>query len=229
MLELARNEEKHLQHGWFVVRNRTPAEVEANVEAQERDKREDKFFASSPWNTLPHSRRGVQALKRFLTDLMCTHIQKGFPSMCQTIQARLISALSQLEALGEPRESIEKKRAYLSKVAQKFHDQASAALNGHYGAFKHEGMKLRKDIRDANDRFMQEIKRSGHLVPFSELPSIPDMTVEADGVPYGDPGPADVVGSQTHFRSQASETDGDRGELDGFSSSESEDVQTGKV
>ncbi|KAL8823924.1 MAG: hypothetical protein Q9191_005437 [Dirinaria sp. TL-2023a] len=179
VMRLAQNQEKHFNHGWFVVRNRTPAEAEANIEGHDRDKREEDFFGKLPWNTLPKSRRGVQALKKYLTDLLCTRIQMGFPLMRQTIQARRLSAASQLEALGESRESIEQKRAYLSRIAQSFHSQASAALHGRYGAIKSESMKLRKVIRDANDGFMQDIKKNGHMVPFADLPHIPD-TAEAN-------------------------------------------------
>ena len=42
-------------------------------------------------------------------------------------------------------------------------------------------MKLRKAVRDANDKFMHEIKTDGHLVPFSELPSVEGMMSEVKG------------------------------------------------
>ena len=161
------------------MRNRTPAEVEANIEGHDRDKREEDFFDKLPWNTLPKSRRGAQALRKYLTDLLCTRIQLIFPLMRKTIQERRLSAASQLKTLGEPRDSIEQKRAYLSRIAQSFHSQASASLHGHYGGIKLENMKLRKTIRDANDGFVQEIKKSGHLVPFADLPHIPRMRTEA--------------------------------------------------
>lgn len=181
VLQLAQNQEKHFNHGWFVVRNRTPDEVEVNLEGYDRDKREEDFFNKLPWNALPKSRRGVQALRKYLTDLLCTRIQMGFPSMRQTIQARRLSAASQLEVLGESRETIEQKRAYLLRIAQSFHSQALSALNGRYGSIKSENMKLRKAIRDANDVFMQEMKKNGHLVPFADLPHIPDTMTDVNG------------------------------------------------
>ena len=181
VLERAQNEEKHLRHGWFVVRNRTPAEVEANVDSQDRERREESFFEQLPWNTLPKLRRGVQALKKYLADLLCTRIQMGFPLMLETLQSRRLLTTSKLEALGQPRVSIEHKTAYLSTIAHNFHLQASAALHGRYGAIKNEKLKLRKAVRDANDKFMQEIKANGHLVPFSELPSVEGMMSEVKG------------------------------------------------
>ena len=204
-----------------MVRNRTPAEVEANTEPHDRDQREESFFEKLPWNTLPKSRRGVQALKKYLADLLCTRIQMGFPSMLETIQSRRFLAASQLEALGQTRESIEQKRAYLSKIAQNFHSQALAALHGRYGAIKEDNMKLRKAIRDANDVFMQDIKNNGHLVPFSELPSLSRTTIEANGLPGNTHAPnAAAFGSNTqNIEKEASENLEESG---ASSSSESE-------
>lgn len=180
VLKLAQNQEKHLDHGWFVIRNRTPAEVECNIEAHERDKREQAFFSSMPWNTLPKTRRGVQALKKFLADLLCTHIQMGFPVMLDTIQSRRSVAASQLAALGQPRQTLQQKRDYLAKIAESFRSQASAALDGRYGTIKNDKMKLRKVIRDANDSFMKEMKVNGHLMPFSEIPKVADTAMEVN-------------------------------------------------
>lgn len=177
---MGQNLEKHFDHGWFVIRNRTPAEVECNIEAHERDKREQAFFSNMPWNSLPKTRRGVQALKKYLADLLCTHIQMGFPLMLDTIQSRRSVAASDLAALGQPRQTLQQKRDYLSKIAESFHSQASAALDGRYGIIKNDKMKLRKEIRDANDAFMREMKVNGHLMPFSEIPKIADITTDAN-------------------------------------------------
>lgn len=173
ILELAQNREKSLQHGWFVVRNRTPVEVEANIAGHDREKREDNFFEGLPWNTLSRSRRGVQALKKYLADLLCTQIQRSFPVMFATLQSRRANVALELQCLGQPRDKIEQKRIYLSGIADQFHSKAKAALEGKYGTMKSDDMKLRKIIRDRNDTFMQKMRTDGHLVPFAELPTIP--------------------------------------------------------
>lgn len=182
VLKLAQNQEKYLRHGWFVVRNRTPAEAECGIVAHERDVREQGFFNNLPWNILPKSRRGVQALKKFLADLLCARIQMGFPSMLETIQSRRSEAASELDALGTPRKSLSQKRDYIAEIARKFNKEASLTLDGRYGSLKNDKLKLRREIRDANDVFMREIKLNGHLIPFSEIPYVADTALESNGL-----------------------------------------------
>lgn len=152
--------------------------MEANLDAEERGIREESFFNNLPWNILPRTRRGVQALKKYLADLLCSRIQLGFPTMLEAIQHRRFQATKQLESLGQSRESIEQKRAYLSRVAQCYHTQALAALNGRYGSLQEDSMKLRKAIRDANDAFGHEMKKNGHLVPFADIPTPPGIAID---------------------------------------------------
>ena len=210
-----------------MVRNRTPSEVEANIEAHDRDQREEEFFEKLPWNTLPQSRRGVQALRKYLTDLLCARIQMGFPMMLQTLKARRISVASQLQALGEPRDSIERKRAYLSSVAQSFHSQAFAALHGRYGDIKTEDIKLRKAIRDANDLFMEDIKSNGHLVPFAEIASVVEMkkenTIARNGFRSADARANSALGTPV------TETNGILEDFEESASSETEELRPVKV
>jgi len=212
-----------------VIRNRTPAEVEGNLEAHERDKREQAFFSNLPWNALPKTRRGVQALKKYLADLLCTRIQMGFPLMLDTIQSRRSVAASQLDALGQPRQTLQQKRDYLSKIAESFHSQASAALDGRYGIIKNDKMKIRKEIRDANDAFMREMKINGHLMPFSKIPQVSDTTTDASN-PVSSTLEPTATGSSSRsqqFNQEAHEPAGMYGEN---SSSESElEVRSSKV
>jgi len=212
-----------------VIRNRTPAEVECNIEAHERDKREQNFFNNVPWNTLPKTRRGVQALKKYLADLLCTRIQMGFPLMLDTIQARRSVAASQLEALGQPRQTLQQKRDYLSKIAEIFHSQASAALDGRYGIIKSDKMKLRKEIRDANDAFMREMKVNGHLMPFSEIPMVADNSTDANdpGRSTLEPTAAGPTSRSQHFDHEAHEPAGMYAE--NYSSESERDIRSSKV
>lgn len=167
-MDLARNNEKHFRHGWFVVRNRTPSEAEASLEPIQRNLREKKFFESAPWNALPSHRRGTQALKKYLADLLCSRIQETFPVMLLIIGNRIRSTQSQLNSLGEPRDGIERKRVYLIKLAQDFHSLASLALRGRYDSKTPDNVKLRRMVREANDAFVNDMKINGHTVPFIE-------------------------------------------------------------
>ncbi|KAL8966859.1 MAG: hypothetical protein Q9183_003183 [Haloplaca sp. 2 TL-2023] len=173
ILSLAQNEEKHLNHGWFVVRNRTPVEIESGISPWERHDREKSFFDSIPWTKLPESRRGTQALKQYLADLLCGRIQEMFPSILATIQGRHAQTLRELSELGHSRNTIEEKRVYLTDIAQQYHQDSSHALSGRYHGLSHDNLKLRRYIREANDAFASEMVQKGHCVPFQTVPHGP--------------------------------------------------------
>ncbi|KAI4136224.1 MAG: hypothetical protein LQ341_005770 [Variospora aurantia] len=166
ILALAQNEEKHLNHGWFVVRNRTPPELESNISSLERQRREEAFFDEGPWNRLSQARRGTQALKRYLADLLCSRIQETFPTILATVQGRQEMAAAQLNKLGPSRGTTEEKRVYLTELAQQLYDLTSQAVRGRYHALGDESLKLRRFVREANDAFASKMIHHGYSVPF---------------------------------------------------------------
>lgn len=168
-MDLARNTEKHFRHGWFVVRNRTPSEAETSLEPIERHFREKTFFENAPWTELPIHRRGTQALKTFLAELLCTRIQEKFPAMLHELSDRIQLTRSRLESLGESRDATHKKRMYLTKLAQNFNQLASQALRGRYDSKTADNVKLRRMVREADDAFAKDMKVNGHTVAFVDL------------------------------------------------------------
>ena len=167
-MDLARNTEKYFRHGWFVVRNRTPSEVKEAVKPLERHVRETKFFNSAPWNTLPSERRGTQALKKYLAELLSNRTLDSFPTMLTTLRDRIKSTTLRLEGLGSARGTLEEKRAFLTKIAHDFNSLALQALRGRYDLLAASNLKLRRSVREVNDSFSLTMKTSGHSVPFVE-------------------------------------------------------------
>ncbi|KAL8719774.1 MAG: hypothetical protein Q9225_003262 [Loekoesia sp. 1 TL-2023] len=188
-LALAQNEEKHLTHGWFVVRNRTLAELNANISSFERSSRETTFFDSDPWNRLPESRRGTHALKQYLADQLCRRIREIFPSILVTVRDREVSTKHQLDRLGPARKSLEEKRTYLTDLAQQLHSLNSQALGGRYHGLNKESLKLRRLVREANDTFTTKMIVHGHCVPFQDIPVSRDAKDEKnnDKAAFGSP------------------------------------------
>lgn len=105
----AKNKERHLHHGWFVVRNRTPSEIEEGIGPMEHSSREQEFFSRKPWYQLPKERRGTEALKKYLAELLCDRIEKVFPTILSDIRTRRNRTAVELEALGVARTSVEQK------------------------------------------------------------------------------------------------------------------------
>ncbi|KAL8842276.1 MAG: hypothetical protein Q9170_000602 [Blastenia crenularia] len=169
VLSLAENQEKHLDHGWFVVRNRTPTEVQMDITAIERHNREKTCFDLEPWNRLSENRRGTQALKYYLANLLCRRIQEGFPSILATIRSHQTMTLHELDRLGSSRKSTEDKRTYLAELAQQLHNLNDDALKGRYYGLQNGSLKLRRMIREANDAFSLRMIHNGHRVPFQDV------------------------------------------------------------
>lgn len=71
MLRIAKNEIEKLNHGWFVVKNRSAQEIKEGVTITGRHQREKTFFATvALWTELDRNRGGIQALKTFLGGLL---------------------------------------------------------------------------------------------------------------------------------------------------------------
>ncbi|KAI4092024.1 MAG: hypothetical protein LQ344_003678 [Seirophora lacunosa] len=166
ILALAQNEEKHLNHGWFVVRNRTSEESKSNISSAERHSLEEALFGERPWDRLSEARRGTQALKRYLADILCSRIQETFPTILGVVQGRQALAESQLNKLGLSRDTTEKKRVYLTDLAQQLYTLSSQTLRGRYHGLSSESLKLRRFVREANDAFASKMIYHGCCVPF---------------------------------------------------------------
>ena len=166
----AKNKERHLYHGWFVVRNRTPSEVEEGIDPMEHSSREQEFFNRKPWYQLPKERRGIEALKKYLAELLCDRIENIFPTILSDISTRRNRTAAELEALGVARTSVEQKRAYLTRIAHDLNQIATQGLRGRYDRIAGHDMKLRMKVRDANDWFASEMNRNGHFLAFSPGP-----------------------------------------------------------
>ncbi|KAL8888869.1 MAG: hypothetical protein Q9215_003780 [Flavoplaca cf. flavocitrina] len=164
------NQEKHLNHGWFVVRNRNPEEIENNISSEERQKREREFFECDPWTELPKSRRGVQALKKYLADLLCNRIQEIFPTILETIKHQQMATSTELIELGPARKTTKEKTTYLTAIAQHLHSLASQAIRGRYHGLTNSALKIRKHIREANEAFATKMRVEGHCVEFRNAP-----------------------------------------------------------
>ena len=175
VIETAQNIDKPLRHGWFVVRNRTPSEVDQGVGPLERFQKEQDFFSKPPWSGLPEERRGTQALKKYLASLLCTRIEQNFPTFLKTIQTSRVRAASDLQNLGVGRTTIEHKRAYLIRIAHDFNSLAMQGLRGRYDGLTGNDTKLRMKIRDANDQFVLEMNRNRHFLPFIEQTTSENM------------------------------------------------------
>ncbi|KAF8540542.1 P-loop containing nucleoside triphosphate hydrolase protein [Trichophaea hybrida] len=167
VMDVARNRVTQLTHGWFVVRNRSTEEVKIGVTAEGRLKNERNFFQKDPWRSLDKNRVGIQALERFLRNLLYEHVRREYPILVKELENKVFDLRHAIDALGSPRETPEQQRGVLIEVATRFQTLARDALMGIYRE-EHEddGMRLRTNVRNLNDDFADSVKLRGHLYNF---------------------------------------------------------------
>ncbi|KAK8122958.1 Interferon-induced GTP-binding protein Mx [Apiospora sp. TS-2023a] len=160
-LNLARNEEVPLALGWHVLRNRKF--TEQYMDSASRDRLESSFFAQAPWNTLPDSQLGAEALKSRLSHVLHNHILGHIPIVLDEIQSGIKECEMALEHMGQARESQKEQRAYLIDISQRFTNLLRDGVKGDYSNRFFTVVDL--DLHD--DRRLRAVVRK-HLVGFSK-------------------------------------------------------------
>lgn len=168
VLNIDQNSVEHLQHGWFVVRNRSTREIQEGVTIQERHKRETKFFRNAPWHELTKDRVGVKSLQPFLGELLYEHIRREYPALVKEIEALYTETRRKLEVLGPSRQTPSQQRQYLTRLANRYQRHVEYAIQGDYGPDldAKSRLKLRMHLRDLADQFEIDMRTKRHTLPF---------------------------------------------------------------
>ncbi|KAK7915021.1 P-loop containing nucleoside triphosphate hydrolase protein [Apiospora marii] len=160
-LNLAKNKEVPLALGWHVLRNRNFLEQQAD--SANRDRLESEFFTKAPWNALPASQLGVDALKSRLSHVLHDHILEHIPTVLKDIQSGISECEMGLKELGHPRESQKEQRAYLIDISQRFTNLLRDAVRGDYSNRFFTAVELECH----NDRRLRAVVRK-NLLGFSK-------------------------------------------------------------
>ncbi|KAK6821152.1 P-loop containing nucleoside triphosphate hydrolase protein [Apiospora arundinis] len=165
-LTLAKNQEVQLSIGWHVLRNRSYQQQGEN--SASRDQQESNFFAQTPWNTLPASRLGVEALRSRLSDVLYNHILEHIPGVMREIKFGMRVCKGRLGQLGEARETLKEQRAHLISISQRFTNLMRDAIRGDYsdnffmqGEGNQRPGRLRAFVRKHLASFSEEMRSEG--------------------------------------------------------------------
>ncbi|KAI0521330.1 P-loop containing nucleoside triphosphate hydrolase protein [Xylaria bambusicola] len=192
-IKLARNQEPRLRlaFGWHVLRNR--GETETSLQPEERDSKEKEFFESGIWSAIPSNSRGVDTLRKKLSNILLDHIRKNIDPLIKDIQESIDTRKRSLERLGTSRSSPPQLRAHLDRIASQFQLLSLRAIEGNYSHEFFGGLypdvsttsmeesrvrKLRALVRELNQTFAYVIATKG-----SRRIIVPDKTpTEQQGV-----------------------------------------------
>ncbi|KAK7701998.1 hypothetical protein SLS57_011513 [Botryosphaeria dothidea] len=171
---LAKNKDTtKLKLGFFLLKNPSPLDLDANLSVEERKRRELAFFASSPWKEqrLDPERVGIDALTSFLQHLLNTHIERELPKVRSEASALLALTEKELGAMGEERPTVGHHRMFLTRLSMRFFNLAHAALDGSYlelesGLSDGENdvdvaYRLRAQVHILNGSFSETMRRDG--------------------------------------------------------------------
>ena len=178
VLRIAQNLVERLNHGWFVVKNRSTQDIQNNVTIKQRHANEQEFFKKAPWTALDKDRIGIRHLKKFLGRLLYDHIRGEFPALIDEIRNLAATEREALEDLGPARQTAQQQRQYLSRLAARYQSLVGDCLRGNYASSwdSQDHRKLRMRLHLANEDFAKQLARDGHYLPFRTV----DDNIDSD-------------------------------------------------
>ncbi|KAL4891933.1 P-loop containing nucleoside triphosphate hydrolase protein [Aspergillus ambiguus] len=153
----------HLDHGWFGLRNRIPAETQ--ITDAERDEREIIEFSQKAWEAVPKDRTGIRSLMRYVDRERRSQIQSDLPHIIAEIRQKLRECESDLNRMGEERDNPKAQRYFVLQFCNEMQRMANAALKGQYQDVpsKDPRIMLRYQVQRRLDRFYKEMISPDHM------------------------------------------------------------------
>jgi hypothetical protein len=164
-----RNEKKprnafYVTQGWFGLRNRRQSEKD--ITDDERDELEDEWFRQPDWASLdqglPDERKrlGIRYLRSAVKTMLNKHIARSIPSLVPEIRERIADCKSQLDQLGQARNTEQDQLTCMIKLATDFSRLSADALSGHYETLPDDqNAKVRKIYQDAMDELQKQMRQ----------------------------------------------------------------------
>ncbi|KMU82064.1 dynamin-2 [Coccidioides immitis RMSCC 3703] len=165
-----------LKHGFFLLKNPSPQQLEEGISLSERKRQEADFFRSPPWREHGSTCRE--------SGLLGDHIERELPKVCAEVRLLLDKTKVQLQDLGQERSTVSEQRFFLSKLSMDFVGLIQAALDGTYQhiasdffGYDQNGIsrnRLRGQIHTLNSLFADYMrdksqKRKMERVPIDDL------------------------------------------------------------
>lgn len=158
----------HLDHGWFGLRNRIPAET--HITDADRDEREFNEFAKQAWDGVAKDRTGVGSLMRYVDKERRSQIQSDIPNIIAEIRQKLRDCESTLSQMGEVRDSPKAQRYFVFQFCNEMQKMAAATMRGQYQDVPSHDPRimLRYEVQRRLDQFSIEMDDPSNMpIPFT--------------------------------------------------------------
>ena len=137
VIKVLTNIKRPLQHGYFMLKNRSQVEVNENISLAEARKKELAFFDGSPYKEAAPENLGIQALSSALTELLVQRIEIALPDIKAEAEAVLEKAQEELLVLGQapPDDTSAQRLTFSAVVRDVLHDMRGLMS----GSVSHDG------------------------------------------------------------------------------------------
>ena len=113
VLEVLNNRKKPLLHGYYMLKNRSQKELEADIGVKATRESERCWLAASLYAASGVGRLGVEALTAALTELLVDRIESVVPQMTAEVDAQIDATRREIAALGDaPPDTTTARRAF---------------------------------------------------------------------------------------------------------------------
>jgi GTP-binding protein EngB required for normal cell division len=161
-----------LRHGFFLMKNPSPTELAEGITFQQRAQAELDFFSSPPWKAqgLDGTRVGIENLRRFLQEILDSHIERELPKVREEVYRLLKELREEIAHLGPERSQPIQIRMFLTRISTEFQSILKNGLEGNYDArdgtlstkdHVNTDCRLRAAIHTANEEFAEFIGMHG--------------------------------------------------------------------
>ena len=96
------NRSKPLKHGYFMLKNRSQANLDSQMSIEDSRKDEMAYFKKSEYHSIPgiQDKLGVEALSTALTEILVKRIEVAIPTLSKEVDKMLEDANGELQELG---------------------------------------------------------------------------------------------------------------------------------
>ncbi|KAI0601197.1 P-loop containing nucleoside triphosphate hydrolase protein [Biscogniauxia sp. FL1348] len=169
-ISVVENKEVEFRHEWHVLKNLDSEKESRPSLLHNRNVEETRFFSEGKWRDVSPSMKGIDTLRRKLSDILLRQIASELPSLISEIDVGLEDCKGKLAELGEPRKTFQEQRRQLMMISQRFQGLVKSAIDGTYtdpffgSAESKEGYhkRLRAVIQNLNREFADELIQHGH-------------------------------------------------------------------
>jgi hypothetical protein len=154
-----------------------------NLSFAERNMKENAFFRTGNYTSLPHHMTGISTLRERLSRLLFRHLKQGLPDLKEELDVMVTTTSNELESLGNRRASLAEQRIYLAELATSASNVLRMGLDGNYenGFFgnidvdaaideKQNSLRLRAVVQHLNMRFAERMHTHGQTYNIQNKP-----------------------------------------------------------